>query len=242
MTRPTLFSLLLVLSSTAALGATPYAVVVATHGVLFMGGNRISAPYRLTFTDDHRLTVNGFRFPPMGRRVPPGWVPTAADTADGKLVRSALTLRDSLYLAGMTEEAVQSKVYTYLRSSTLVDSVELGEHSVGVRFLGRSGFLWIPTARLRPGKTLPANFTDSLRAAGPARDLEMYRDLLDNGGVIFQFNPSIQSIFPNSDSTEVLDAVSRVLMRQPLSLGQELMLPSSLQGQLRSPMALERIH
>src|SRR5207249_10135395 len=118
MTRPTLFSLLLVLSSTAALGATPYAVVVATHGVLFMGGNRISAPYRLTFTDDHRLTVNGFRFPPMGRRVPPGWVPTAADTADDKLVRSALTLRDGLYLAGMAEEAVQSKVYTYLRSST----------------------------------------------------------------------------------------------------------------------------
>ena len=241
MTRPTLFSLLLVVSSTAALGATTYPVVVATHGVLFMGGNRMSAPYRLTFTDDHRLTVNGFRFPPMGRRVPPGWAPTAADTADDKLVRSALTLLDSLYLAGMTEEAVQSKVYTYLRSSTLVDSVELGEHSVGVRFLGRSGFLRIPTARLRPGKTLPASLTDSLRAAGPARDLEMYRALLDNGGVIFQFSPSIQSIFPNSDSTEVLDAVSRVLRRQPLSLQQEQLLESSLQDQLRSPIVLERV-
>src|SRR5882672_8005346 len=125
MTRPTLFSLLLVLSSTAALGATPYPVVVATHGILFMGGNRISAPYRLTFTDDHRLTINGFRFPPMGSRVPPGWVPTGADTADDELVRSAFTLCYSLYRAGLTEEAVQSKVYAYLRSSTLVDSVEL---------------------------------------------------------------------------------------------------------------------
>src|SRR5438445_7098181 len=100
MTRPTLFSLLLVLSSTAASGATPYPVVVATHGVLFLGGNRISAPYRLTFTDDHRLTVNGLGFPPMGSRVPPGWAPTAADTADDKLVRSALNLCDSLYKAG----------------------------------------------------------------------------------------------------------------------------------------------
>jgi hypothetical protein len=241
MTRPIRLSLLLVLSSTAALGATPYPVVVATHGVFFMGGNRISAPYRLTFTDDHRLTVNEFRFPPMGRRVPPGWVPTAADTADDKLVRSALTLRDSLYLAGVTEQAVQSRVYAFLRSSTLVDSVELGERSVGVRFLGRSGFLWIPTARLRPGKTLPASFTDSLRAAGPTRDLEMYSHLLDNGAVIFMLNPSNQCSFGSFDSAEVLDAVSRVLRRQPLSLQQEQLLESSLQDQLRSPIVLERV-
>jgi hypothetical protein len=206
MTRPIPLSFLLVLSSTTALGATPYPVVVATHGVFFMGGNRISGPYRLTFTGDHRLTVNEFRFPPTGRRVPPGWVPTAADTADDKLVRSALTLRDSLYLAGAAEQAVQSRVYAYLRSSTLVDSVNLRQRSVGVRFHGRLGFLWIPTARLRPGKTLPASSIDSLRAVGPARDLEMYRDLLDSGGVIFQLNPSIQCIFPNSDSTEVLNA------------------------------------
>jgi len=69
----------------------------------------------------------------------------------------------------------------------------------------------------------------------------MYRALLDNGGVIFQFSPSIQSIFPNSDSTEVLDAVSRVLRRQPLSLQQEQLLESSLQDQLRSPIVLERV-
>jgi len=206
--------------------ATPPSVVTS-KGALYLGGNRMSPPYELSYVDG-RFAVNGFALPlaEPPRTPPPKY--SAEERAQIALGQRAGDLIDSLRAEGVSPVRQGEILRSMGNASPLVDSAAVTSRAVTWWFHGRGRYLPRRLQFELAGKWYPPAHPVT-REQRELDELEHTRNLLEQGATIF-----------------ILDSGSRVVaIEDPGKLVARALagkLPGSrLEAELRSPIPLERV-
>jgi hypothetical protein len=206
--------------------ATP-ASVSTSRGALFLGGNRMSPPYELSYVGG-RFAVNGFALPPPKPPAPFRIHYSAEERAEIAFGQRVGDVLDSLRAAGVSPGGQGEFLRSMCIASPLVDSVAVTSRAVALQFHGGGRYFPRRLEVELAGKWCPPAHPFT-RAQRESVELEQTRDLLEEGCTIFILN--------SGSRVEAIEDPDKMVARALAGK-----LPgSTLEAELRSPVPLERV-
>ncbi len=207
----------------------------AGSGTLYLGGNRIQAPYAVTFYGGD-LVINGLRIAGVRANAPSLPSATAEDSLEHRLISSVSLGAVALRRQGLSELEILTLMRNQMLASPSVQSADIVRDGLAVQF--RSGH----RVRLMPPKSdqlYPSLRVPSETAVRSAWLYEV-RWALSTGHIVFILGPfDVQYLRP-----KMLDQISKLVARlqagDVLEPSESSVLAPAVQYQLRHPLQLER--
>ncbi len=203
----------------------------AQQGVLYLGGNRFTAPMTLSVSG-RQLAVNGMTLPPEPAPTFPKHVPTTNDTLRDLLDKAAVAKARDGVSRGLPMVDVMRSVRDVYTASPIVRSATSDSTGLWVAYIDRTG---TPNRKMFSRDDLLHIRTPQEVAQNAAEHayewLRGFKAHLDGGGLLVCLRHT--NIFIPYQSTRFVDAMlQKMVAGQPLS--------ASEADQLRSVLAVER--
>ncbi len=212
----------------------------ALQGTVFLGGHRLSPPYRITDSDGN-LAVNGYALPdsiPNFTRAPD---PSGELEARRSIVAALVALRDSIPFASTRWAEAQRLIKERALLYPFVDSVVINSNRVTVCW--GFGFNVSEIPKKTPAYSFGDGRLDGWQTTERfyASRLDHLKALLDDGSVLFLLGGGCEYVVKGDQSDAVLAAVGTLRSGQRLSRAQSHLLPGDVRAQLLSPLTLRRV-
>lgn len=181
-------------------GSTPR--VTVQRGVAWFYGHRFEAPFTLEYSDDG-LAINGYYLP---REIPPlpEHRPTHGDTLLSELSARTLEILRDARRNHVPREKALARVEQAYRSSPIVKTVELREHSLVLTYKERPGSYVILLAdpEHTQGDMSSENLAEKQRGIRWKRLLQL-KEHFESVGLVVWFDPPAYTLLPNDHSSRV---------------------------------------
>lgn len=214
--------------------------VTANQGIVYLGGNRMAAPFTLSF-ESHDVVVNEGKLPGLARST--AIVPSSRDTLRCQLDSDGTTLARTGVSKGLSREAILESLRTHYAASSLVNEARRDGEIIKVTYVGS------PSSQSLVNLPADLRMTDPneaerqrLEAVGSyGRLLEAKRGL-DQGGMLI-ISQNGWTTVPPSIASDIDDALRHLQSGAKLSDDQTQLLEQTIapdvQNEIKHPIPLQ---